>query len=84
MGAEFSSGNALAIQCDRPFYCSGTASGDLVQGFVLLNCVAPFKCDEVRKGICILPCRMKAMCCRDRFPEGLKGFDRYYRCSKES
>ncbi len=23
-------------------------------------------------------------CCRDRFPEGLKGFDRYYRCSMVS
>ena len=56
MGNDFSSGNNLAIQTDRPFYLSGEASGDLVQGFVLLNCVSPFRCDQVscvRKSISV-------------------------------
>ena len=47
MGNDFSSGNHLHIQTDRPFYCSGEGTGDVVSGHVLLNCVTPFQCDQV-------------------------------------
>lgn len=39
MGQAFSSGNSLYVHLDRPHYFPG----DVVNGFVLLNCVSQFK-----------------------------------------
>ena len=71
MGNDFSSGNHLHIQTDRPFYCSGEGTGDVVSGHVLLNCVTPFQCDQVGH------VRMHASACNNAAlglpEEGLKG-----------
>mmetsp|Transcript_25051 Transcript_25051/g.54471 ORF Transcript_25051/g.54471 Transcript_25051/m.54471 type:complete len:503 (-) Transcript_25051:595-2103(-) len=43
MGSTFSSANSVYVYTEKPSYFGG----DLVQGYVLLNCTKPFQCDRV-------------------------------------